>query len=140
MTDHNPIDLARPDWMQHAACRGMDAALFMPERGDIDTLNQAKAVCQTCHVRLECLEYGLEEKYGVWGGMAESARRKLRARRYQQTGIKHFRTRKPIEHGTVAGYHQHKRRREEPCESCRRANSINSMERKARREARQPQP
>jgi WhiB family redox-sensing transcriptional regulator len=136
MTDINPIDLARPDWMQHAACRGMDAALFMPERGDIDTLNQAKAVCQTCHVRLECLEYGLEEKYGVWGGMAESARRKLRARRYQQTGIKHFRTRKPIEHGTVAGYHQHKRRREEPCESCRRANSINSMERKARREAR----
>jgi WhiB family redox-sensing transcriptional regulator len=136
MTDINPIDLARPDWMQHAACRGMDAALFMPERGDIDTLNQAKAVCQTCHVRLECLEYGLEEKYGVWGGMAESARRKLRARRYQQTGIKHFRTRKPIEHGTVAGYHQHKRRREEPCESCRRANSINAMERKARREAR----
>jgi hypothetical protein len=136
MTDINPIDLARPDWMQHAACRGMDAALFMPERGDIDTLNQAKAVCQTCHVRLECLEYGLEEKYGVWGGMAESARRELRARRYQQTGIKHFRTRKPIEHGTVAGYHQHKRRREEPCESCRRANSINSMERKARREAR----
>jgi len=136
MTDINPIDLARPDWMQHAACRGMDAALFMPERGDIDTLNEAKAVCQTCHVRLECLEYGLEEKYGVWGGMAESARRKLRARRYQQTGIKHFRTRKPIEHGTVAGYHQHKRRREEPCESCRRANSINSMERKARREAR----
>lgn len=135
----NPIDQTRPIWMQDAACRGMDAALFMPERGDIDTLNQAKAVCRNCHVRLQCLEYGLEEKYGIWGGMAESARRKLRAQRYKETGVKWDKRRKPIEHGTVAGYHQHKRRNEEPCESCRRANSINSMERKARREARQPQ-
>jgi hypothetical protein len=77
-------------------------------------------VCRNCHVRNQCLEYGLEEKYGIWGGMAEAARRKLRAKRYRETG-KRYQPNKPIEHGTPAGYHAHRRRNQEPCVACREA-------------------
>jgi WhiB family redox-sensing transcriptional regulator len=40
-------------------------------------------VCQTCEVRTECLEYALDnaELFGIWGGMSERQRRKLRQQR-----------------------------------------------------------
>lgn len=65
-------------WMAEAACKGVDPALFFPERGD-DT-KPAKAVCQECPVRAQCLEYALDtrELYGVWGGESERSRRRLR--------------------------------------------------------------
>ena len=71
----------RPDWMQKAACRGLDPELFYPQRGI--TTKEAKAVCDSCEVCALCLEYALVngEKFGIWGGLAERQRRKLRQRR-----------------------------------------------------------
>jgi hypothetical protein len=63
-------------WRDRAACRGMDTDLFFAERGESD--DQAKAVCLSCHVRIECLASGLEEKHGVWGGLSERGRRRVR--------------------------------------------------------------
>jgi WhiB family redox-sensing transcriptional regulator len=39
----------------------------------------AKAICETCPVRLACLAFALErnEKFGVWGGLTEKERARL---------------------------------------------------------------
>ncbi len=40
-------------------------------------------MCQTCEVRLECLEAALgnDERFGIWGGgLSERERRKLKKR------------------------------------------------------------
>ncbi|MDU5308733.1 MAG: WhiB family transcriptional regulator, partial [Varibaculum cambriense] len=41
---------------------------------------EAKAVCELCEVRDECLSYALEndERFGIWGGLSERERRRLR--------------------------------------------------------------
>jgi len=60
----------RPAWQARAACRGMDPAIFFPERraGNGWSCGEAKAVCATCPVTAECGEAGAREWYGVWGG------------------------------------------------------------------------
>lgn len=39
-------------------------------------------MCATCEVREECLEYALanDERFGIWGGLSERERRKLKRR------------------------------------------------------------
>ena len=41
---------------------------------------QAKKLCRTCPVMLECLAYALqaEESFGVWGGASELERKRLK--------------------------------------------------------------
>jgi WhiB family redox-sensing transcriptional regulator len=70
----------RPKWMKDAACRGMDPDLFMPQRGKINDVNAAVAVCHTCPVINECREYGRHERFGIWGGLSGRERRALNAR------------------------------------------------------------
>ena len=40
---------------------------------------QAKAICEDCAVRTECLDYaiGTREPFGIWGGMTEYERKSL---------------------------------------------------------------
>jgi WhiB family redox-sensing transcriptional regulator len=66
------------DWDRHAACKDTPAALFFPERGD-DT-EPAKQVCAGCTVRVECLQYALDNHimHGVFGGTSEKQRKKMR--------------------------------------------------------------
>ncbi len=68
-------------WQERANCLGVDPDLFFPERGA--STREAKAVCGGCEVRLECLEYALcnGEKFGIWGGLSERERRRLRRQR-----------------------------------------------------------
>jgi len=35
------------DWMKQAACRGMNPAIFVPERGDMDSFYLAIRTCNT---------------------------------------------------------------------------------------------
>jgi WhiB family redox-sensing transcriptional regulator len=81
-------DIARPAWQADAACRGVGAALFFPERGtDVRArVPEAKAICAGCPVRQECLEYALclpfpQSRYGIWGGLTEKERRQVRQER-----------------------------------------------------------
>lgn len=69
------------NWRHHAACRDLDPHLFFPEPDD--DAGPAKAVCSTCPVQQECLEYALATRQddGVWGGLDETERRRLRRRR-----------------------------------------------------------
>jgi WhiB family redox-sensing transcriptional regulator len=68
-------------WQEEANCLGVDPDLFFPERGA--STREAKSVCHACLVRGECLEYALAhgEKFGIWGGLSERERRRVRRQR-----------------------------------------------------------
>src|ERR671917_274919 len=68
-------------WQDQANCMGVDPDLFFPERGA--STREAKEVCRGCVVREDCLEYALAngEKFGIWGGMSERERRRIRRAR-----------------------------------------------------------
>lgn len=72
------LDLA---WQDFANCKGADPDLFFPERGA--STRQAKSICRECSVREECLEFAIvsSEKFGIWGGLSERERRKIRKER-----------------------------------------------------------
>lgn len=68
-------------WQLQAACRGAGTEVFFPpeqERGRARQHRdeQAKALCATCPVQLECLQHALTvaEPYGVWGGLTPEER------------------------------------------------------------------
>ncbi len=65
-------------WQQQALCAQTDPEAFFPEKGG--STREAKAVCQSCQVREQCLEYALvnDERFGIWGGLSERERRRLR--------------------------------------------------------------
>ena len=68
-------------WQGQANCKGVDPDLFFPERGA--STREAKEVCRGCVVREDCLEYAFanSEKFGIWGGMSERERRRVRRAR-----------------------------------------------------------
>lgn len=70
-------------WVKDAACKGVDTGLFYPERGE--PTRHALEVCKPCTVKAECLQYAIDnsERWGVWGGMTERQRRRIRSDRYQ---------------------------------------------------------
>ena len=74
-------EVAAESWQAFANCLGVDPDLFFPERGA--STKEAKQVCQSCVVREECLEYALAngEKFGIWGGLSERERRRIRRQR-----------------------------------------------------------
>jgi WhiB family redox-sensing transcriptional regulator len=71
-------------WQTKANCMGVDPDLFFPERGA--STREAKEVCRGCVVREDCLEYALAngETVGLWGGLSERERRRLRRARVGQ--------------------------------------------------------
>lgn len=73
---------AEHTWMLDGLCRERDASFFFPSDGV--GVEQARRVCATCPVKVECLEYALRYRieHGVWGGASERERRRiLRSRR-----------------------------------------------------------
>jgi WhiB family redox-sensing transcriptional regulator len=71
------------NWQDDANCLGVDPDLFFPERGA--STREAKEVCRGCVVREQCLEFALQngEKFGIWGGLSERERRRIRRQRAQ---------------------------------------------------------
>lgn len=72
------MTVADESWKDAAACKGLSTDLFFPERGE--RVDQACDVCDTCPVQLECLTFALDsgERYGIWGGLSENQRRRMR--------------------------------------------------------------
>jgi len=68
-------------WRLEALCAETDPEAFFPEKGG--STREAKRVCTGCDVRAECLEYALtnDERFGIWGGLSERERRRLRLAR-----------------------------------------------------------
>ncbi|WP_312180118.1 WhiB family transcriptional regulator [Arthrobacter sp.] len=65
-------------WQADALCAQTDPEAFFPEKGG--STRDAKKVCAACNVRSQCLEYALsnDERFGIWGGLSERERRRLR--------------------------------------------------------------
>ena len=80
-----PVGITYRDWRIRAACRGPGSEVFYPpatgERRDEKLLREhmAKAICDLCAVRGQCLKFAVErgEAHGIWGGTSESERRVL---------------------------------------------------------------
>lgn len=85
MTRHADTEQRDTRWMQAANCAGLDSQLFFPERGE--SVKEAKAVCAACVVKEACLAYALAgpEKHGIFGGLSERERRRIRIARNTAT-------------------------------------------------------
>lgn len=74
-----PVLAEDPLWWQDLArCAEVDPEIFFPEKGG--SVRAAKRVCRSCEVRDACLGFALEndEKFGIWGGLSERERRRIR--------------------------------------------------------------
>lgn len=67
--------------LPHAACIGIDTAVFYPRSYRLDSKRGpelAIAICETCPVQTPCLDAGLDEPEGIWAGTTPDDRRHLR--------------------------------------------------------------
>ena len=70
------------EWQRAALCRGEAGRDFYPPFGGERKRDRkarelrAKAVCESCPVRAECLDHAVSsgERYGVWGGLTSDER------------------------------------------------------------------
>ena len=67
-------------WQARAACRYTDPDLFFPDGDPTAPANiaqaaEAKRVCSSCPVSLQCAEYAADVAFGIWAGMTETERR-----------------------------------------------------------------
>jgi len=85
------LDIPRKSWFDLASCKGKTELMFPKQHKDITYIAQARAICKSCPVKKECLEYALEfppaDMHGVWAGLtsrqlaAEQRRRKIKPTR-----------------------------------------------------------
>ena len=84
-------ELARLLYSGRVSCAnsGLDTAMWFPASGNVDTARaqaaSAIALCNTCPLRSECLEFSMRYWYrggneGVWAGLVGSERLALRLR------------------------------------------------------------
>jgi WhiB family redox-sensing transcriptional regulator len=72
----------RPSWHASAACRGSGISAFVGGRGaNAAVMARARAICSTCPVTEECLDFALADpdSTGIWGGTTGRQRRAMRA-------------------------------------------------------------
>jgi WhiB family redox-sensing transcriptional regulator len=76
--DEQAEELTELAWQERALCAQTDPEAFFPEKGG--STREAKKVCLGCDVRGDCLEYALahDERFGIWGGLSERERRRLK--------------------------------------------------------------
>ncbi|MCV7193233.1 WhiB family transcriptional regulator [Mycolicibacterium brumae] len=72
------IDPEDNQWQERALCAQTDPEAFFPEKGG--STREAKRICLGCEVKDACLEYALanDERFGIWGGLSERERRRLK--------------------------------------------------------------
>lgn len=78
---NNLLRLQELWWQVDANCKDVDPDIFFPDRGA--STRKAKELCNACEVQEHCLEYAIvnAEKFGIWGGLSERERRKIRKER-----------------------------------------------------------
>ena len=74
------VEADAQSWQEQALCAETDPEAFFPEKGG--STREAKKICTGCEVKAQCLEYALsnDERFGIWGGLSERERRRLRRR------------------------------------------------------------
>ncbi|MFD7966855.1 WhiB family transcriptional regulator [Streptomyces zaomyceticus] len=81
-TDTSVLTAPEPDmtWQENALCAQAGPEFFFPAPGS--STREAKQLCGACEGRVACLEYALrnDERFGVWGGLSEKERFRLKRR------------------------------------------------------------
>jgi len=83
LIDHNLFEAMQPKpWAKQGACASPTSEhidKFYPEstKHGGNHLKPARELCLRCPVRYECLTYGIDEPWGVWGGHSPSQRRRI---------------------------------------------------------------
>ena len=69
-------------WTEQANCKDASPEIFFPKKQDPTLLQLAVKICRDCQVQTDCLAFAIENNIdqGVWGGMDEIKRRRLRKR------------------------------------------------------------
>lgn len=66
-------DIQQHGWTTYANCKGLTYKMFPKAHKDISYIPEARALCEACPVKKECLEYALEfpvaDMHGIWAGM-----------------------------------------------------------------------
>ena len=80
------------EWIERAACLEHDPDLFFPVGTTgpaVAQVARAKAVCEPCAVRGDCLTWALDtcQDAGVWGGLDEEERREIRRARRRAASV-----------------------------------------------------
>jgi len=84
--------------LSKASCKDLDTDLFFPIRGDNTGNANAKAVCNNCVIRWQCLDWAMKHPecdfdgtiatpIGIVGGMSGKQRRELRGDTEKLDGI-----------------------------------------------------
>ena len=76
----------KPGWRDAALCAEAFPDEWFPEKGG--SSRTAKAICAVCPSKAPCLEFAMdnEERFGIYGGLSERERRRLKVKREQQRG------------------------------------------------------
>lgn len=75
-------NLERSHWLKEASCVGEDTKLFTSF--DPEKVEQAKSICKTCPVKMECLVFQGDTAY-IAGGFTRYERLKKSWRRVSST-------------------------------------------------------
>jgi Transcription factor WhiB len=75
------------DWRATAPCKAEPDAMF-PGTNDYE-IEYAKSFCRSCTAVDRCLQWALEagEEHGVWGGLSEAQRRRIRRSPARQISV-----------------------------------------------------
>lgn len=70
-------------WARGALCaQASDPDLWFPRSGwcSVRDMEKAKTICRRCPVQAPCLQWAMDarEPYGIWGGLTEQERERLR--------------------------------------------------------------
>ena len=129
-------DWPRPEadhWRDQAACRDHPTEVFFPGKNNPQAMRQAKAICAECPVADRCLDLALSNPWygdhGVWGGLSENERSKIRRTRPSVPVRRHD----PAPHGSGGAYRRHYREGTPVCEACKTWKRINTELRAERR-------
>jgi WhiB family redox-sensing transcriptional regulator len=73
-------------WMARGRCRGSDPSDWYPVEDHPPTIGWLRGICRKCDVQSECAEWAIaNEDHGVWAGLTEKDRRKIKKRREAQS-------------------------------------------------------
>jgi WhiB family redox-sensing transcriptional regulator len=78
--------MREPQKFEAPACAEIGGDFWFPER-EIDSsglagTKMAKSICKSCPHQSECAEWGIyNEFFGIWGGLANRERQKIRKQR-----------------------------------------------------------
>jgi len=71
-----PFTRSWAPWKAKAACKGLDVSLFFPKEYQSLKAKEARAICATCPVIIECRRFALDthSDVGIFGGLSPSER------------------------------------------------------------------